>query len=135
MPLNTGVNFYKLTIFVLVALLFGCSNRQNPYVKLLPVGATEIRTETVPAGIDYSFFIKAKVSDSEFAEFIKAAGLQEGGTQDGDLQEDKVKTWWNPRRSRPYYGTIKYRTDGKSVQALVWATYEEGYLYFKYTDF
>ena len=120
-----------------IVMLAGCSRmatRENPYLDMLPDGAQEVRSQTIPAGIDYSFFLKAKVSPTEFAKFVEAACLGEGGAQDVNLQEDEVKAWWYPKRSGVYYGLLKRREDSDAIGAILWATYEDGYLYFKYTD-
>ena len=120
------------------------SNYQSSYARDLPSDATEIQIERVSAGLfDHSIYLKAKVDEAGFKEFVSNLNLSPIYEHPADPRNPKkeVSSWWKLKERdsifirEAYTRDVYYEKHPDNVRDTLWATYEEGYVYFTHINY
>lgn len=108
----------------------------NPYIELLPKGATEVRSEVIREGFDYTIYMKANLSQNGFTQFIEEVGLKQSDSERSlFMEKGEVLAWWNPRFSSDQYMLEQYsEASSGEMSSYVWGTYKNGHLFLIHVD-
>jgi hypothetical protein len=107
----------------------------DEYKSALPKTATETKEKFYDAFPDFSYFMKAKITQDEFNTYTKELKL--------NINNDSTKLsskifksgkkeldWWKVTGKNDIYYKVYYHKDKSSVSGEEYATYEDGNLYF-----
>jgi hypothetical protein len=124
------------TIVALSLLLVSCSEHIIQYDEYLPPDATEVRLEKLRMGIDYAYYMKAKVDIDGFEAFKRRMELKPATQHFTPYKPDEVSAWWNPVEKNEVFVREEYSEHSPDVISnLYWVTHEDGYLFFNHTNF
>ena len=135
---NIKVKIINLARIFVVPLLSSCNQSNIRYEEYLPSTATEVRIKRESIGIDYAIFMKAKIGTNDFNIFLKRLDLKRPSESESGYTptDPKISAWWDTTQEQEVFIKHIYSDHGlASVSDLLWATYEEGYLYFSHSNF
>jgi PBP1b-binding outer membrane lipoprotein LpoB len=125
-----------LSVLGIALLLVSCSKHITQYDELLPHGASEIQLEKVQMGIDFAYYMKARIDIDGFNSFKETMELKTPSEPFEPNVVNEVSAWWHPKMKNETFQKMEYSESfPDSVSDIYWATYEDGYLYFNRTNF
>lgn len=133
-----------LVLFFTIQL--ACSKAPvEDYTVHLPDDATNVMTERIQQGIDYSIYLKATVSPEGFKLFCDHLDLSQepNKRQQSEFADESIRAWWIiPQKdgidavTHHYYSRNISRDDNpESIRDTLSAFYYNGNLYFQHTNF
>lgn len=133
-------------LVLLFTIQLGCSKAPVlDYTVHLPGNATDVMTERVQQGIDYSIYLKATVSPEGFKLFCDHLDLsiEPNTRRQSKFADESIRAWWIISKkdgidevSHHYYTRNIYREDDpESITDTLAAFYYNGNLYFQHTNF
>jgi hypothetical protein len=113
-----------------------CSKHITQYDELLPARASEIQLEKVQMGIDFAYYMKARIDIDGFNSFKEKMKLKPPTEPFEPSIVNEVSAWWNPKMKNETFQRFEYSEHSPNfISDIFWATYEDGYLYFNRTNF
>jgi hypothetical protein len=122
----------------------------DEYKSALPKTATNISDKFIDAYPDWSYYLKAKISQEEFNDFVKNLKLDKNNVKkivnifnydstkfnNSEFNKRYMKQfegmdWWKVTNKNNVYYAVHYHKNTSSISSEEFATYEEGYLYFR----
>jgi hypothetical protein len=133
-------------ILLISLIQSGCSKEPvTDYTQFLPKDATDVITEQIRQGIDYSIYLKATVSHEGFKEFCNNLKLSKGLSPraQSDYVDESIREWWliptkvgDDDIIHYYYTRDIFRPGNpERISDTLSAFYYSGSLYFKHTNF
>ena len=117
-------------------LFVSCSEHRISYDDYLPTDASEVHLEKIKMGIDFAYYMKAKIDIDGFETFKRNMELKPATERFEPFSPDELSSWWNPKMNSEAFVREKHYDDSPtSVSDIFWATYEDGYLFFNHTNF
>jgi hypothetical protein len=152
--------FSVSTLVIIILLIIGLNciwNLFSQYFSPIPSGykdaltksATEISDKYIDEFPDWEYFLKAKITQNEFYDFINEINLKindkmkiiqdinldsTNHNKDSYLKSINLKykniEWWDVKNRNEVYYSVDYHKDNPSmISSEEFATYENGYLY------
>ncbi len=127
-----------LTVFLFLFICVSCNVLpQSPYRRSLPKTASDIK-EYRSGVVDFTYLLQAKVTESEFSDYVKFFGLLPDKLND---MSEKNKHLKKERQTSdffpPWWSTIRPGIDivfeKRENSDIITAKYEEGFLFLHVT--
>jgi hypothetical protein len=131
---------------LMLAIQLGCSKAPvKDYTVYLPNDATEVITQKIQQGIDYSIYLKANVTPEGFKVFCDNLELSKepNEREQSEFSEESIREWWfiPPEEGEEhvrhhYYSRNILREDRPEfIRDTLTAFYYNGNLYFQHMNF
>jgi hypothetical protein len=139
------INLIISIIFISLIQLSCSKESKIDYTQFLPKDATDVITQRIRQGIDYSIYLKATVSPEGFKVFCDNLKLSKEPNRraQSDYVDESIREWWLISNKdsendimHDYYTRNVFRQDNlERISDTLSAFYYSGSVYFKHTNF
>lgn len=139
------MKLYNLTIslVLMLAIQLGCSKAPvKDYSIYLPNDATDVITQRIQQGIDYSIYLKATVSPEGFKVFCDnlELSIEPSKWEQSEFVDESIREWWlipsNDKKIKHEHFTrnIFSKDDPERITDVLSAFHYNGSIYFQHTN-
>ena len=124
------------SLLAFALLLVSCSEHVIQYSDYLPAEASDVHLQKIKMGIDFAYYMKAKVDIDGFEAFKRRMELKPATERFTPYSPDEISDWWHPKIKNKTFVREEYSKHSPSALSnIYWAIYEDGYLYFNHSNF